>query len=119
MVCNFRLIVDKIDKDADGFVSGEELKDWIQYTQKRYIVDDVERQWKAHNPENKEKISWEEYKKMVYGFMDGKNTVIIGDTSTTLEMLQKTKRFLGGYTLSANRYFLACLRISAFIISVK
>jgi Ca2+-binding EF-hand superfamily protein len=87
VVLNFRLIVDKIDKDADGFVSREELKDWIQYTQKRYIVDDVERQWKAHNPENKEKISWDEYKKMVYGFMDGKNTVISGDkifSSSTL-----------------------------------
>jgi Ca2+-binding EF-hand superfamily protein len=75
----FRLIVDKIDKDADGFVSGEELKDWIQYTQKRYIIDDVERHWKAHNPENKEKLSWEEYKKMVYGFMDGKKTIITDD----------------------------------------
>jgi hypothetical protein len=75
----FRLIVDKIDKDGDGFVSREELKDWIQYTQKRYITDDVERQWKAHNPENKEKLSWEEYKRMVYGFMDGKKTVITDD----------------------------------------
>nr|CAD7592690.1 unnamed protein product [Timema genevievae] len=65
------LIVDKIDKDEDGFVNQEELKDWIQFTQKRYIVDDVERQWKTHNPENKEKITWDEYKKMVYGFMDG------------------------------------------------
>jgi hypothetical protein len=68
----------------------------------------VERQWKAHNPENKEKISWEEYKKMVYGFMDGKNTVITGDkifSSPMLEVLQKTKRFLGGYVLSADRYF--------------
>ncbi|KDR16997.1 calumenin [Zootermopsis nevadensis] len=64
------LIVDKIDKDADGFVTREELKDWIQYTQKRYITDDVERQWKTHNPENKGNLSWEEYKKMVYGFMD-------------------------------------------------
>lgn len=73
------MIVDKIDKDADGFVSREELKDWIQYTQKRYITDDVERQWKAHNPENKDKLSWEEYKKMVYGFMDGKKTVISDD----------------------------------------
>ncbi|KAF4523076.1 hypothetical protein B566_EDAN003088 [Ephemera danica] len=64
-------IVEKIDKDADGQVTQEELKNWIQFTQKRYILDDVDRQWKAHNPENKEKISWEEYKKMVYGFMDG------------------------------------------------
>lgn len=64
------MIVDKIDHDKDGFVSQEELKDWIQYTQKRYILDDVDRQWKQHNPENKETISWEEYKKMVYGFLD-------------------------------------------------
>lgn len=68
----FRLIVDKIDHDKDGFVSKEELKDWIKYTQRRYIHNDVENQWKTHNPENKEKISWDEYKKMVYGFMDGK-----------------------------------------------
>ncbi|XP_049835861.1 calumenin [Schistocerca gregaria] len=64
------LIVDKIDKDKDGFISQEELKEWIQFTQRRYIVDDVERQWKTHNPDNKDKITWEEYKKMVYGFMD-------------------------------------------------
>lgn len=67
----FRIIVDKIDKDKDGFVSQEELKEWIQFTQKRYIVDDINRQWQSHNPDNKDKITWEEYKKMVYGFLDG------------------------------------------------
>lgn len=64
------LIVDKIDKDKDGFVTQEELKDWIQYTQKRYVRDDVERQWKSHNPDDKEKIAWEEYRVMIYGFLD-------------------------------------------------
>jgi len=64
------IIVDKIDNNADGHVSQEELKDWIRFTQRRYITDDVDRQWKTHNPEDKEKISWEEYKKMLYGFMD-------------------------------------------------
>lgn len=64
------LIVDKIDKDGDAFVTQEELKNWIRYTQHRYINDDVERQWKTHNPEAKDKISWDEYKKMLYGFMD-------------------------------------------------
>lgn len=43
---------------------------WIEYTQKRYVHDDVERQWKVHNPENNETLAWEEYKKAVYGFMD-------------------------------------------------
>jgi len=62
--------VDRIDRDFDGKISREELKAWIQYTQRRYINEDVDRQWNAHNPHNKDVISWEEYKKMVYGFMD-------------------------------------------------
>ncbi|VVC98994.1 unnamed protein product [Leptidea sinapis] len=64
------MIVDKIDADKDGFVSLVELKDWIRYTQKRYIVEDVENHWKQHNPNNEDLISWENYKKDVYGFMD-------------------------------------------------
>ncbi|XP_053978864.1 calumenin [Hylaeus volcanicus] len=64
------IIVDKIDKDKDGYVTGEELKDWILYTQRRYIRDNVERQWKSHNPEEKEKLPWTEYMGMVYGDMD-------------------------------------------------
>jgi len=63
-------IVDKIDRDFDGKISMGELKAWIQYTQRRYINEDVDRQWNAHNPHNKDAITWEEYKKMVYGFMD-------------------------------------------------
>lgn len=55
----FRLIVDKIDQDKDGFITLVELKDWIRYTQRRYIADDVERQWKQHNPENKPSLTWE------------------------------------------------------------
>lgn len=64
------IIVDKIDEDKDGFVSLVELKDWIRYTQKRYITEDVERHWKQHNPSNDESIPWETYRKNVYGFMD-------------------------------------------------
>ena len=64
------IIVDKIDKDSDGYVTQEELKDWIMYTQQRYIRDDVERQWVSHNPMGKEKLSWTEYKDMVYGDME-------------------------------------------------
>lgn len=64
------IIVDKIDSDKDGFVNLSELKNWIQFTQKRYIEDDVNRQWKQHNSENNETIHWEAYRKIVYGFMD-------------------------------------------------
>lgn len=47
-----------------------ELKAWIQFTQRRYIQDDVERQWRSHNPENNSTIQWDSYRKNVYGFMD-------------------------------------------------
>ncbi|KAF5296246.1 hypothetical protein FQA39_LY12583 [Lamprigera yunnana] len=64
------LIIDKIDHNKDGLVNLEELKDWIRYTQKRYITEDVDRQWKQHNGNNKDTIEWVEYQKMVYGFLD-------------------------------------------------
>ncbi|XP_055599728.1 calumenin isoform X2 [Uranotaenia lowii] len=65
------LIVEKIDTDKDSFVNLSELKAWIQYTQRRYIEDDVSRQWKQHNPNNDtDTIHWDTYRKNVYGFMD-------------------------------------------------
>ncbi|CAD7089059.1 unnamed protein product [Hermetia illucens] len=64
------VIVDKIDTDKDGFVDMSELKAWIQFTQRRYIDDDVNRQWRQHNPNNSDTINWETYRKAVYGFMD-------------------------------------------------
>ncbi|KAF2905300.1 hypothetical protein ILUMI_00874 [Ignelater luminosus] len=65
------IMVDKIDHNKDGVINLEELKDWIRYTQKRYINEDVERQWKQHNSDSsQDTISWADYKKMVYGFLD-------------------------------------------------
>lgn len=63
-------IVDKIDRDGNDQITKEELKSWIQYTQRRYLMEDVDRQWKSHNHDGKETITWDEYKKVVYGFMD-------------------------------------------------
>jgi len=64
------LIVDQIDEDNNGFVSVQELRDWIKYTQSRYVTEDVEKQWLAHKPDNKETINWLEYRDNVYGFLD-------------------------------------------------
>lgn len=59
MFLDFRIIVDKIDDNKDKFVDMSELKNWISFTQRRYIQDDVDRQWKQHNPDNTEQINWE------------------------------------------------------------
>ena len=66
----FRIIIEKIDADADGKVTQDELKQWIEYTQKRYLTDDAKRQWEAHNPKNKPQLPWDEYKSIVYGFLE-------------------------------------------------
>ena len=63
-------IVDKIDSNEDGMVSLDEMRDWIRFTQQRYVSEDVDRQWTQHNSDNKETITWEEYRQLVYGFLD-------------------------------------------------
>lgn len=50
----------------------QELKDWILLTQKRYIIDDTERQWKGLNPNDEPTVSWENYKVVTYGVSFGK-----------------------------------------------
>ncbi|KAG0721899.1 Calumenin-A [Chionoecetes opilio] len=43
-------IVDKIDSDKNGQVTEAELQKWIEYTQKRYINDDVRRPVEHQQP---------------------------------------------------------------------
>lgn len=86
-------IVDKIDKDKDGFVTQEELKNWILYTQKKYILDDVERQWKSHNPDKRDVLNWEDYKKITYSFVEESGSDDDdSDIKTYREMMLRDKR---------------------------
>ena len=55
-------IVDKIDKDKNGFVTLKELELWIKNVQKKFIERDVEKNWKIHNPNSLEKLPWAEYR---------------------------------------------------------
>ncbi|KAK3883122.1 hypothetical protein Pcinc_012550 [Petrolisthes cinctipes] len=88
-------IVDKIDSDKDGLVTEKELHNWIEYTQKRYINDDVKRQWLTINPENKDTMYWLEYKKGVYGFIDNMEPGDLDDDNegmTYIEMVMRDER---------------------------
>ncbi|MCL4126530.1 UNVERIFIED_CONTAM: hypothetical protein GTU68_061764 [Idotea baltica] len=88
-------IVDKVDADEDGFVTQDELKNWIEYNQKKYIVQDVQQQWNSHNPKNKDNISWEEYKTIVYGFMENmdQNDIESNEEGMSyLDMMRRDKR---------------------------
>jgi len=63
-------IVDRIDKDHNGKVTDSELKDWIQFVQKRYVTEDVDRQWTSHEREGDGKLTWKEYFNITYGFVN-------------------------------------------------
>ncbi|XP_075696347.1 reticulocalbin-3 isoform X1 [Rhinoderma darwinii] len=64
-------IVDKIDQDKDGFITGGELSDWITHTQNRYVYENVNKHWADYDENKDHKISWEEYKKTTYGYAAG------------------------------------------------
>ena len=66
------ILVDKIDKDNNGKITEDELKFYIDHTQKRYIYEDVDRQWKELNPNNDELVSWQRYINYTFGFDVGK-----------------------------------------------
>ena len=61
-----RLLFDRIDKDHNGTISKQELKDWIRSVQMRYITDDVDRQWTQMNNDSNDAISWQEYDQTTY-----------------------------------------------------
>ena len=47
----------------------------------RYTSEDVERQWVQHNQEGKDALGWEEYRQLVYGFLDDTNAEENNDIS--------------------------------------
>lgn len=85
--------MDKIDINGDGKVSLDELKNWIKKSQAKYVTDDVERQWKTHRISKKNLLSWEDYKKATYGFMDDlDNGVSEEDTRVYNDMMRRDER---------------------------
>ncbi|XP_025196136.1 calumenin [Melanaphis sacchari] len=89
------VIVDKIDKNNDGYVTQEELKDWIKFTQTRYIMNDVHSQWDNHKNLENEKLSWAIYRKDTYGFMsddEAKEAHKSDDSYTYAKMILRDKR---------------------------
>ena len=65
------MLVERIDEDKDGYVTAEEMKKWIKHAQKRWIYDDVDRQWKSHDLNGDGLVSWDEYKNATYGYILG------------------------------------------------
>ena len=69
------VIVDKMDKDQDGFVTKEELKDWIKHISRRYIYEDADSQWGTHDTDGDGGISWDEWFQSTYQAMAGTSCI--------------------------------------------
>ncbi len=67
----FSKIVDRIDGDADGYITTAELKAWIKRVQKRYVYENVAKVWTDYDLNKDNKISWDEYKQATYGYYLG------------------------------------------------
>jgi len=62
-------LVPVIDKDADDAITEEELKDHINFMQKRYVANDVDRTWSSYKEEavSSGNLKWKDYRDLVYG----------------------------------------------------
>ncbi|KAG9329476.1 hypothetical protein JZ751_015163 [Albula glossodonta] len=87
-------IVDRIDTDGDGHVSHSELYHWIKHRQRRYIEEDVEKQWNEFDLNKDGQVTWEEYKNKTYGhFLDDRVDTSDEKASYTSMMTRDERRF--------------------------
>jgi Ca2+-binding EF-hand superfamily protein len=83
-------ICKKIDYNDDGKLSKEELQRWMEKVSTKYMEDDIAQQWPAHDKNNDDKLTWDEYKDSVFGFMTEED---FKDQDMTMEqMVARDKR---------------------------
>jgi len=82
----------KVDKNEDGSVTNDELKEWIQYQQNKYIIEDAEKQMKQNDLNRDGNIEFDEYKKATYGFMDDNDVNAESNADQYKDMLTRDKR---------------------------
>lgn len=68
--------MDRIDSDADGYITTAELKAWIKRVQKRYVYENVAKVWTDYDLNKDNKISWDEYKQATYGYYLGMGSLV-------------------------------------------
>lgn len=62
-------IAEKIDRDQDGKITKDELQSWIVFTQRRYMREDSNKQFKLQDSNSDNKIQWKEHMLSIYGFI--------------------------------------------------
>ncbi|NXK47301.1 RCN2 protein, partial [Chauna torquata] len=72
-------IVRKIDADADGLLSKDELSSWIQQSFKHYVTQEAKQHFHDYDKDGDGLVSWKEYNLQMY------DRVIDFDENTVLE----------------------------------
>ncbi|XP_018619939.2 reticulocalbin-3 isoform X1 [Scleropages formosus] len=85
-------IVDRIDTDADGYVSHAELHHWIKHRQRRYIEENVNKHWKEYDLNKDDMVAWEEYKNTTYGYYLDEEFDDVDDKASYKAMLTRDER---------------------------
>ena len=67
----FSKIFDKIDLNQDGVVSEDELRQWIERIQRRYISTDTDRQWAEYGVSKGGSLDFSTFMKKTYGYDSG------------------------------------------------
>lgn len=83
-----RILVKRLDSDKDGFVSEEELTNWVKAVFRKRLMDGIEDDVKAKDTDKDGKVSWDEYQKESYGAEEIEDP----DNEETKKMLQNDKR---------------------------
>ncbi|XP_060945678.1 reticulocalbin-3 isoform X2 [Limanda limanda] len=85
-------IVDRIDIDKNGYVNHAELHYWIKHRQRRYIEENVNKNWNDYDQNQDGKIAWEEYKNTTYGYYLDEEFDDVEDKATYKSMLRRDER---------------------------
>ncbi|XP_039587836.1 reticulocalbin-2 [Passer montanus] len=103
-------IVKKIDADADGLLSEDELSSWIQQSFKHYVTQEAKQHFSDYDKDGDGLVSWKEYNLQMY------DREIDFDENTVLEdqeeesFRQEKKRFE-----KANRDDVPALNVDEYI----
>ncbi|XP_074956050.1 reticulocalbin-2 isoform X1 [Phalacrocorax aristotelis] len=74
-----RAIVRKIDSDADGLLTKDELSSWIQQSFKHYVTQEAKQHFNNYDKDGDGLVSWKEYNMQMY------DRVIDFDENSVLE----------------------------------
>ncbi|XP_078725117.1 reticulocalbin-1-like [Lampetra fluviatilis] len=90
-------IVGRVDSNGDGFVTGAELRAWIEHTHTRHAGERAGQRHREYDVNGDGLVSWQEYRNTSYGnTLDPEGAALFhvqeGDLATYRHMLQRDER---------------------------